>query len=638
MDPLAPLRAYIESTLAQGFAKEDIIVTLREQGGWTDDAIAGVFRSIESGSVSEHALPAPVATPAQSASTKSEPSAQATTSSPTPPASVAPSTPMPAQSAASVATPPPVLTPDAPLPMVGKSEASIAEVKMDRHHVTAIILGVVGIFLLAGTAFAGYWFFVRDTSPSVPAEVLPDPNELVKDAAAKMSLIKSASYTADMALNATAEMRSKAQLSPEVFSTNAALEIDGVFQRASTSSTSSQLPFDGRIAVDLRGDASMESFSFRFDSKFEFRKIADMIYVKIDKVPEPLVGVLAMSGIGAGQWASLDLVPLYEQMEAQMAESGITNASGETTSLLNATSTWSSFGKYEGLTRASFASTSAMIGSTPVYLVTLTYDPVVLRRVMEEALQKSPGYQTNDPALAPVFDRYLDLMTSVFASSSMTMAIGKTDHLVYRSAVRIPLDVRIDMMDLVPDLKRPYASSSSMMESEELDAPTIAIRGTFTASMNYRAHDQPIMLEAPAGATDLGPLIEGSRAQNHDQRRISDLNQIQLALELYYDANQQYPVTLDPLVGNWLPTLPHDPMDDTPYAYLPLAKNKTQTACDGTKVKCQAYVLGTSLEDKEHAALRADLDLFPKGFKGFFGADLAGCHGEVDRFCYDVSI
>jgi len=71
----------------------------------------------------------------------------------------------------------------------------------------------------------------------------------------------------------------------------------------------------------------------------------------------------------------------------------------------------------------------------------------------------------------------------------------------------------------------------------------------------------------------------GSARQNaRDARRISDIRQIQNALEVYYSSNGSYPADLTSL------TIPHDPLDDTmSYGYSQLSSG-------------QGYAVGACLE------------------------------------------
>src|SRR6185295_16376583 len=69
--------------------------------------------------------------------------------------------------------------------------------------------------------------------------------------------------------------------------------------------------------------------------------------------------------------------------------------------------------------------------------------------------------------------------------------------------------------------------------------------------------------------------LNSARVKGRDARRISDIKQLQLALELYYDTNQSYPAgsgaastTLTSLVSNnYISTIPSDPTNAGSYTY-----------------------------------------------------------------------
>lgn len=50
-----------------------------------------------------------------------------------------------------------------------------------------------------------------------------------------------------------------------------------------------------------------------------------------------------------------------------------------------------------------------------------------------------------------------------------------------------------------------------------------------------------------------------SRAQARDAERLNDLKQIQVALELYYNRNKEYPANLDG-ISPYIESVPHDPI------------------------------------------------------------------------------
>lgn len=93
--------------------------------------------------------------------------------------------------------------------------------------------------------------------------------------------------------------------------------------------------------------------------------------------------------------------------------------------------------------------------------------------------------------------------------------------------------------------------------------------------------------------------LNSARTKSRDARRISDIKQLQLALELYNDSNGNYPATLDALVtGGQIPTLPKDPSTDADYPYAGLGSGAT----------CTSYHLGATLEDSAHSVLSSDTD------------------------------
>lgn len=90
--------------------------------------------------------------------------------------------------------------------------------------------------------------------------------------------------------------------------------------------------------------------------------------------------------------------------------------------------------------------------------------------------------------------------------------------------------------------------------------------------------------------------LNSARQKSRDARRIGDIKQLQLALEMYYDSTNEYPQTLAALVSDYIPTQPLDPQSGVAYDYAPNA------AADAT-----SYVLRATLET-DHTALDNDID------------------------------
>lgn len=104
-------------------------------------------------------------------------------------------------------------------------------------------------------------------------------------------------------------------------------------------------------------------------------------------------------------------------------------------------------------------------------------------------------------------------------------------------------------------------------------------------------------------ATIVAVSLTGARGRARDGRRSSDLRQIELALELYYSAERQYPDDLGVLVGGYLnmATIPADPATGDTYCYAygedPEAENPIQY-----------YHLGAVLENEDSDLLAEDKD------------------------------
>lgn len=131
--------------------------------------------------------------------------------------------------------------------------------------------------------------------------------------------------------------------------------------------------------------------------------------------------------------------------------------------------------------------------------------------------------------------------------------------------------------------------------------------------------------------------LNSARQKGRDARRISDVKQIQLALELYYDANGSYPTGIygtTLTTPGYISAVPTDPSDNT--------------ACtDGTQSSCydydqtssgSSYELGTNLETSGHTALSSDAadSSVVAGGQLTDGSDDDSCTGTANRYCYNV--
>ena len=98
--------------------------------------------------------------------------------------------------------------------------------------------------------------------------------------------------------------------------------------------------------------------------------------------------------------------------------------------------------------------------------------------------------------------------------------------------------------------------------------------------------------------------LNSARKKSRDARRLADVKQLQVALELYFDGNSgSYPLNLAALTtgcggGACIPVIPKDPVGNTDYSYAAL----------GNLAACTSYHLGTSLEESGNPALNSDVD------------------------------
>jgi prepilin-type N-terminal cleavage/methylation domain-containing protein len=95
--------------------------------------------------------------------------------------------------------------------------------------------------------------------------------------------------------------------------------------------------------------------------------------------------------------------------------------------------------------------------------------------------------------------------------------------------------------------------------------------------------------------------LNSAREKGRDARRLADIKQLQLALELYYDANGSYPATVSTstlVANNYIAALPSDPSTGAAYLYAGLGSGAT----------CTSYHLGATLEQDDHNALDGDND------------------------------
>lgn len=133
--------------------------------------------------------------------------------------------------------------------------------------------------------------------------------------------------------------------------------------------------------------------------------------------------------------------------------------------------------------------------------------------------------------------------------------------------------------------------------------------------------------------------LNSARKKSRDARRVADVKQIQLALEMSFDSNRTYPLTLASLTTGCggspcMSTIPTDPLGGA-YNYAALG---------GTS--CTSYHLGASIEENNPTLLGGDADAAAgTTCTGFVGADFNGgpspdaakcVAADAGNYCYDL--
>ena len=137
--------------------------------------------------------------------------------------------------------------------------------------------------------------------------------------------------------------------------------------------------------------------------------------------------------------------------------------------------------------------------------------------------------------------------------------------------------------------------------------------------------------------------LNTARRKSRDARRIADIKQLQLALELFADATaQEYPDATSALAPLYIPSVPGDPVGGAAYPYDNYT-DSTRGACVIASGSCLFYQIGALLEEVTNPALTSDRDLDALAGTGPDGLSTAAACGTdaaataaTDR-CYDLT-
>lgn len=99
--------------------------------------------------------------------------------------------------------------------------------------------------------------------------------------------------------------------------------------------------------------------------------------------------------------------------------------------------------------------------------------------------------------------------------------------------------------------------------------------------------------------------LTSAQERSRDTKRIADMKQLEIAMELYWNETANYPevkpgettwTSLGTVIQNYLSTMPNDPQNGKEYAYLVNPENMDQ------------FYVAATLENADHEALQGDVD------------------------------
>lgn len=594
--PNEQLSAYIRECLSKGSQPAELLATLTGAGWNSDDVKAALFQISGYG-----AAPAPVAPPVVVTAPVVAQVAQVLPVQP----STASFEAAPLQAAMPQVTPAalPIVSASAPAPLpLGMEFAPQKNSAMGK--MIAGVMGVAVFVVAAGTA-AGYFILFRNSAPLPEVEVA-----LMQDA---MKSVHAYAFDTRVTLDMTAQTNSPMltqNSQPTEGKMKFAVTATGTVNIGETASTSQM-----DISYSVDGNASYAAVSVILDGAMDIRSVDGKLYLRIVKIPQ----ALAMLGV-------TDQVAPWQNKWIVIDQSGVASIdpglSASFSALPSSTTTQEYRDKAAEILKKDWPlimtapkEDAVKVAGVEVYHYQFTIDANKLSKLIKDLAALYPeNYGGADPAAV---SESSDIVTSLVASTTGDIYIGKKDSYLYRTDVRVPINF----------------ATSSVSVAGNFDIIVIA------SQFNAIAPIIPPLSATPAA--DVYKSIMGSSSQeipapskSRDAHRTSDLGQIELALEFYYEAHQKFPTTLSLLVKEkYIPELPVDPLDKKPYYYQQLKSGKT-------------YALGASLEEtdgrgldenrqfEKKTILETDADQKISGFKT---ADDKGCNGEVGRHCYDFS-
>jgi hypothetical protein len=671
------LLEYIEAELKNGSSRDNITQTLKNVGwveidineafrllgtpispktsllGATDyhDAEAAPFRgsaSASTGPITPEEINRAVAAHMASASVptdesgallpKTMPAASANQISPTHPSdTVSTAEQIVVTQPTNPTTPAHTLSESAPSPSQNSSlltqDSSL--VATTRHGHPWVIAGVVAVSLLivAGSVF-GYVYWWK-------AEVAPSGDLIGELIVKNISQVKSFAYDGTISLSVSLDNNKLwgasvlpfgSSPTPSSIKNNETTEGSAVIHIIGMEdwSDAEQKKTQTNTSFDVKGGGNPAvAFAFAIES----RGVGDIAYVKFNDIP-----FLDFFGLGnfQNQWLLVDPQTLLQNIDSGVAGYYRDAIAQDKRQQDNVSKNIVTVLASRNIIRYKNNPESSELNGIPVYKYRATIDVDELMQALIAVAELNTGQRVSAEER-----KSISAARDYVRFDEGEVWVGRKDFLPYRMSMKVSI----------------------------VDSVERAFSGTITVESVFKDYNRPVDILVPSNAKPIDQIIkemmsvssmgdafgqgmiEGSpilggesavlqaRAKARDARRIADIKQLQLALELYYDNNDQsYPQKLSELVPKYIPQVhvPPQPSSALVYFYVPLSAKGGACAAGA----CSSYHLGAALEGSENFALISDSDLdfdshlIPGGFAG--KSSKCGKKTEVTDLCFDV--
>lgn len=482
---------------------------------------------------------------------------------------------------------------------------------------TLIIFTLIAVVLLSAGAVLGYVSYVKD----------PSPEDVFQRMIETMRTLDS--VTGKGTLTITGTMKEKR--SGGLYSYDTLVESEGKI----IGLTRPWNERDGNVSLHIKGSASYtdsQTETIAFSISTTVRKVGDTFYVLLEDFPEdqPIAPFL---GLIKGKWISFPVRFLtdrdYLSSEMNTLSPALLKEVGGSTAIQNTRSDAENIGQQVKdilIAHPLFVMGSAVKqdGVTPSeYRYTLNFSDANYFAVVADikklaTLNAHKNYlfeEISEEGDSPEMSEAIAVLASILKPIAPVLWVSIDDALLRRGEVSYSFATSTEDMDMSATVQSNFSLSEHNTVSPILP-PT----------------------ENVVPATELiKSILPPSSISSSDEVRKRNVRDVSLALELYFDANQSYPLHLEDISPIFIPSIEVDPLDGKLPVYVPLVKSaesRDESIC--TKNPCLGYFLGVSLENASNTALKDDKDL-PGDAATWSGKDDSGCRNEKGRYCYDFS-